>query len=85
MTYDVGHLVVASIVHTLHRVQDATLYGFQSVFNMWYGTFQNYIGSIVQEPVLVHAAQVMHRSSIKTIYGLVVRVPSTFCRLFLLF
>ena len=38
MTYDVGHLIISAVVHTLHRVQNAALYGFQSVLDMWHGT-----------------------------------------------
>ena len=40
MPYDVRHLVVASVFHTAHGVQDTSLYGFQAVHDMGYGTFQ---------------------------------------------
>ena len=74
MTYDVCHFVVTSVVHTLHRVQNAALHWLQSVLDMWYSTLQDYIRGIVQEPTLVHTAQVMNGSSVESVHGLVVRV-----------
>ena len=79
VTYNVGHLIVSAIVHALHGVQDAALYGFQTIFDMWHGTLQNHIGGIVQEPVLIHAAQMVYGSSVETVYGLIVGVSSTLC------
>ncbi len=60
VSHDVCHLIISAVVHALHRVQDAALNGFQTVFYMRDGTVENGIGGIVQKPVLVHAAQVVH-------------------------
>ena len=72
MSHNVGHLVVASVVHALHGVKNASLHGFQSVLYMGNGTFQDYIRGIVEEPVLIHAAQMVHGRSIKPVHWLVV-------------
>ena len=74
VTHDVGHLVVASVVHTLHRVKDTALHRFQAVLDMRHGTLQNNIRGIIQEPILIHTAQVMHHRSVETVHGLVIRV-----------
>ena len=74
MTYDVGYLVVAAIVHTFHRVQNSTLYGFQSVAQMGYGTLQDYVAGVIQKPVLIHAAKMMNRCGIKAVAWFIVGV-----------
>ena len=79
MTYDVGHLIISAVVHALHGVQNAALNGLQSVLDMWHGTLQNNIGGIVQEPVLIHAAQMVYGGSVETVYGLIVGVSCTLC------
>ncbi len=43
VTNDVSHLVVASIVHTLHRVQNTSLHRFEAILNVWDGALQNYV------------------------------------------
>src|SRR4029078_4241251 len=50
---DVSHFVVATIIHFLHRVQNAALHGFQAVFNGRYCSFKNNVRGIIKEPVLV--------------------------------
>lgn len=40
MSYDVRHLVVAPVFHAAHGVEDTPLYGFQTIHDMGYGTFQ---------------------------------------------
>ena len=72
VTHDIGHLVVTSVVHALHGVQDAALHWLQSVLDMRHGTLQNHVGGIVEKPVLIHAAEMMHGCGIKTVYGFVV-------------
>ena len=67
MADDVCHFVEASVVHTFHRVQDASLHRFQAVFNVGDGPFQNNIAGIVKKPVLVHPAKVMHCGSIEAV------------------
>ena len=74
VAHDVGHLVVASVVHALHRVQDAALHRLQAVLDVGHGTLQNDIRGVVEEPVLIHAAQMVHGSRIKTVHGLIVGV-----------
>ena len=74
VSHDVGHLVVAPVVHTLHRVQDAALHGLEAVLDVRNGAIQYGVGGIVQKPVLVHTAQVVHGSSVETIHGPIVRV-----------
>ena len=74
MSHDVSHLVVSSVIHALHGVEDASLYGFQSVFDMRYGSLQDHIRCIVEEPVLIHSAEVMYGRSIKTVHRFVIGV-----------
>ena len=67
LSHDVRHFVHLAVVHAFHRVQDAALHGFQTVLYRGDGTFQYHIRSIVQEPVLVHARQVILHSIIEGI------------------
>ena len=57
---NVRHLVVATVVHSLHRVENAALHGFQTVVKVRNGALQNHIGGIVQKPILVHPGEGMH-------------------------
>ena len=41
VSHYVCHLVVSSVVHPLHRVEDTPLHGFQSVLDMWHGTLKD--------------------------------------------
>ena len=74
VSHDVRHLVISAVVHALHRVQDAALYGLQSVLDVRHGTLQNDVRSIVKEPTLVHAAQVVDGCRIESVHGLIVRM-----------
>ncbi len=74
VSHDVGHLVVASVVHAFHRVQDAALHRFQSILDLRHSALEDDIGGIVQKPVLVHAAEMMHGRGVEAIGGLVVGV-----------
>jgi hypothetical protein len=56
MPDDVRHLVVAAIIEVLHAVQDPPLHRLQSIIQGRYGTLQDHIARIVQEPVPVHTA-----------------------------
>ena len=62
VAHNIGHFVVASVIHALHGMQDAPLHGFEAVHNVWDSAFQDYIGSIIQEPVLVHLVQMMRNA-----------------------
>ena len=57
LTYDVGHLVVATIVNHLHSVQDTALHRLQSIVHVRHGTLQYNIRGVIQEPVLIHTRQ----------------------------
>ena len=55
---NVGHLVVATILHFPHGVKDSALNGFQPIISMRYGTFENDIGSVVEKPIAIHVINV---------------------------
>ena len=74
VSYDVGHLVVTTVVHTFHGVQDTALHRLQTVLYMRHGTFQNYIGCVVEEPVLIHTTQVVYGGCVEAVNRLVVGV-----------
>ena len=74
VSHDVRHLIISSVVHALHRVQDASLHGFQTVLDMGNGTVEDAITGIIEEPILIHAAQMVHCSGIEAVYGLIVGV-----------
>ena len=59
LAHHVGHLVVASVLHAVHGMQNASLHRLQSVVDVGHGALEYHVGGIVQEPVLVHAAQVV--------------------------
>ena len=59
VAHDVGHLIISSVVHPLHGVEDATLYGLEAVADMWHGTIQDGVRGVVQKPGLVHAVQMV--------------------------
>ena len=72
MSHDIGNLVVSSVVHALHRVEDASLYRFQTILNMRNGTLEDHIRCIVEEPVLIHSAEVMYSRSIESVHRLII-------------
>ena len=43
MAHDVGHLVVAAVIHALHAVHDASLHGLESVAYVRHCTLQDYV------------------------------------------
>ena len=59
MAHDVGHFIIASVVQTIHGVQDAALHRLQSIVEMRDGTLKDDVRGIVKKPVLVHAAQLV--------------------------
>ena len=75
VSHDVRHLVVATVVHTLHRVEDASLHGFQSVAQVGHGSFEDHVRGVIQEPVLVHAAEVVYGCCIESVHGFIVGMP----------
>ena len=72
MPHDIGNLVIAAVIHTLHRVEYTALDGFQAVLDMGDGTLENHIRGIVEEPALVHPRQMVDNGCIKTVSRLVV-------------
>ena len=64
LSHNIGDLVVAAVVAALHGVQDAALHGLQAILQMGYGTLQNHIRRVVQEPVLVHARQFVYVAAV---------------------
>ncbi len=74
VSHDVCHLVVASVFHAAHGVQDAPLHGLQPVHDVRHGTFQYHVRGIVQKPVLVHAAQLVFHVGVFRVGRFVVRV-----------
>ena len=75
VSHDVGHLVETAVVHTFHRVQNASLHRLQTVADMRNGALQNHVAGIVEEPILVHAAQMVHGRSVKAVHGAIVGMP----------
>ena len=69
---DVRHLVEASVVHALHRVKYASLHRLQAVLDMRYSAFQDYVGCVVEEPVLIHSAKVVYGRCVEAVNRLVV-------------
>ena len=47
MAHDVCHFIISSVVHPLHRVEDASLHGFQSVAQMGHGSLEDYVRGII--------------------------------------
>ena len=74
LAHDVGHLVVAAVIHALHCVQDAALHGLQTVLDARHRTLQDDVRRIVEKPVLVHARQMVHSRGIEAVGRLIVGV-----------
>ena len=47
MTYNVGHLIIASIVEQFHRVEYASLYRFETITQVGDGTFENDVRGLI--------------------------------------
>ena len=72
VTHDIGHLIISTIIHALHGVQNASLHRLESILDMGHGTLQDDVGSIVEEPVLVHTAEMAHGRCVKSVDRLVI-------------
>ena len=57
LSHNVGHLGHVAVIHLEHCMQNSSLNRFQSIDNIRYRTLENYIGRIVEEPVLEHSGQ----------------------------
>ena len=55
VSHNVCHLIISAVVHTFHGVHDTALYGLETIFNIGYGTLKDYVRSVIQEPILIHA------------------------------
>ena len=72
MSYDVGHLVISSVVHPLHRVEDASLYRFQTIFDMGHSTIQDAVAGVIEKPGLIHTTEVVDSCGIEAVHGFIV-------------
>ena len=70
-THNVCHLVISSVLHATHGVQNASLHGFETIIDVWHGTFQDYVAGVVQKPQLVHAMQTALAHSLRIPGGVV--------------
>ena len=82
VSHNVGHLVVASVVQSLHAMEDTSLYGLESVVDVRYGTFQNHIRCIVQKPVLIHAGKLVFYPFFLGVYRFIIGVLVFFFKVF---
>ena len=57
LAHDVRDLGVVAVVHLEHGVEHAPLHRLEAVHNMGDGAFQDYVGRVIQEPVLEHARE----------------------------
>ena len=85
VAHDVRHLIISAVVHTLHRVKDAALHGFQAVLQMGHGAVEDAVAGIIEEPILIHAAQMMHGCGIEAVHGFIVGVAFLLALRLLLF
>ena len=67
LTDDIGNLVILAVIDRLHGMQYTTLYRLETILDSRYGTLEYHIRSIVQEPVLVHACQVILDGVVETV------------------
>lgn len=68
VTHNIGNLVKPPVVKQLHRVEYASLHGFESVIDMRDGTLQYHIARIVEKPALEHASQFMTHHIVGGVY-----------------
>ena len=80
VTHDISHLVVSAIIHTFHGVENASLHRLQSVLDVRNGTLQNYVRGIVEEPVLIHTAEMVYSGCIESVHRLIIGM--LFCLIF---
>ena len=72
VSHDVGYLIISPVVHTFHGVQDTSLHGLEAVLDVRNGALEYHIRGIIEKPVLIHATEMMHCSSVETVYGFIV-------------
>ena len=60
LTHNISNLVEATILNTLHSVENTTLNRLQAILQMGNGTLKDNIRGIVQEPILVHTRKATH-------------------------
>jgi len=69
ITDNIGNLIVTPVIQFAHRVQNPSLYRFQTIVHVRDGPFENNIGSIVQKPLLVHPVQMLNRTNLPTFFS----------------
>ena len=52
--YDIGYFVIATVLQLIHGVHDTALYRLKAILQGGDSTFKDYIGGIVEKPILVH-------------------------------
>ena len=57
VAYDARYLMETAIIALLHSVENAALHGLESVINMGNGSVEDYIRSIIQEPLTIHSGE----------------------------
>ena len=78
VAHDIGHFVITPVIHPLHGMQDAPLHRLEPVDDVRHGTFQNHVGGIIQEPMLVHPTQVVRDAIPARIFRMIVRMHTIF-------
>ena len=48
------------------------MHGFQTVAQVRHGTFEDYVRGVIQEPVLVHATEVVYGCRVEAVHGFIV-------------
>ncbi len=64
IAHHILHLVEASVIHRLHRMEYTALHGLEAVGYMRHGTLEYHIRGIVEKPALVHASQLMFHNTV---------------------
>ena len=61
ITHDALHFGAGSLYTVLlHRMHNTTLYRLQAIVDVGHSTLEDYIRSVVQEPILVHTRKFPH-------------------------
>ena len=62
---DISHLDELTTIHPLEVVQDTALYRLEPVVDMRYGSLEDDVGGVVEEPCLVHLRQVAQLRAVR--------------------
>ena len=67
LTDDVSNLVILAVIDRLHGMQNTPLYRLEPILHRRHGTLEYHIRGIIQEPILVHACQMILYCIIETL------------------